>query len=81
MWAIVPHFGGEAACKFQGMSDIDGILEMDLTVDDATDQTVYMVEDETLILLELSLEFGILLIRRELDTSELGLDEKAAFVR
>lgn len=71
--AVVPDSGGKAACKLQGMSDCNGILDVYLTVNDAADQTMNMVEYNVLVLLVLSLEFAVLLVDREFHTTKFRL--------
>ena len=73
-WRIIPGSGAKASGKLQSISNRDRILQMDLAINNATDETIEMLEDDGLILLKLNFMFGKLFIVREIHTTKLSLD-------
>lgn len=79
-WRVIPDLSTEAPRKFQRVPNSDGVLEENLTIDHAADQSVNVHEDKILVLLEWKFVFLILFAVWKIHTTQLGLDKERGFV-
>ena len=78
---IVPDSSAKTPRKFQSVPCGNCILEVNLAVDHATDQSVDGREQNRLVLQKLSLVFYILLVRWKVHSAKLRLNYETPFVR
>lgn len=78
---IIPNSGTKTPTKLQSVQYSHCVSQVDLAIDYTISQAMDMSEKDSLVYVELSSEFSVMLVRRKVHGTKFGLQDETSFVR